>query len=207
MTERRHFSYRIATEGLALTAAMWVVLVGFALWHDGTRWPRPTNAIGQETATRLGVMPRPAIGAVEAWENFGTLALIVELFLMLAWVSWRQKNRLDWLGGALIATFVAIAAVFLWSMAAVLFGWHTTPEVRRFVLRGPVIAAAALAFVNLCRTPDGPAVAVGPRGPRGRRGPRGVRGNSGETGQTGQTGQTGIQGPPGPAWSREEGER
>jgi hypothetical protein len=154
MTERRHFSYRIATEGLALTAAMWVVLVGFALWHDGTRWPRPTNAIGQETATRLGVMPRPAITSVEAWENFGTLALIVEVFLLMAWASWRRTRRLDWLGAALITVFVTIAVVFLWSVAGVMFSWQTTPEVRRFVVRGPVIAAAIFGIVQLCRIPD-----------------------------------------------------
>lgn len=131
--------HRIALEGLGLSVCVWTGLVGVALVHHGTNWP---HALPADPARNL-----PAASSFEAWENFVTVALIVEATFLAAWAVYRRARPRDGLVWALIGFFAAFAVLFLWAMAAQLFSWQTTDWIRRLVLRYPLLVSL-LVFIG-----------------------------------------------------------
>lgn len=131
----RHRRRGIAAEGALLSLAGWATLFGVALLRDGTHWPDANPARG--------------MSAWEAWIDFATLAIVVQLFATQAWTMARRTRRRTWLGTSLIASSAVLSWVFLWSMAAQLNGWETGFWVRMLALRAPLIGTAVFAILMI----------------------------------------------------------
>lgn len=138
----------IAREGLFLSAAFWIVFFGIALIRDGTIWPHPLPPSPSRNLS--------GVSSFEAWEGWALVWLVIEATFLASWGIFRRSRQRDGLVWSLVAFFGAFAVLFLWSMAAFLYDWETTPWVRRIALRWPLVLTLAVLIWNLSRLPDTP---------------------------------------------------
>ena len=83
--------WRVMLNALAPTLVLWVILLSFGFWHQDTQWP---EARGE-------------------WEQFVTICILIEFFILKALLLGRRMFAWDWLTVSLILVNASLALIFL----------------------------------------------------------------------------------------------
>lgn len=154
--QRRRFRYKIAAEGLALTAVLWAAFFGFAVWHGGAHWPNQgfTVATKAVPAVHAGDRIPSPFSEEERTENLVLIVAICTFLMTKIWGMWRRTHRLDALAGSIILTNLAFLWVYLYATGRTLYpDWGMGIWWRRGI-RWPLALAALWATVEVCTVPD-----------------------------------------------------